>query len=68
MPIFHEVCAQAGTYFNPASPESFVEAVHKLEDQAYRKQMTERGAEQASTFNWGESAQQLLKILTRLDK
>ena len=68
MPIFHEVCAQAGTYFNPASPESFVEAVHKLEDPAYRKQMTERGAEQASTFTWGDSAQQLLKILTRLDK
>ena len=68
MPIFHEVCAQAGTYFNSDSPESFVEAVHKLEDPQYRKEMIERGDIQAVKFTWDDSAAQLLKIITQLVK
>lgn len=66
MPIFHEVCAQAGTYFDPASPEAFAAAVRKLENAEYFKKMSERGTAQAGTFNWDSSAQQLLKIAKQL--
>lgn len=66
MPIFHEVCAQAGTYFSADSPESFVEAVHKLEDPKYRTQMIQRGNEQAGTFTWDNSAKELMNIIKTL--
>lgn len=68
MPIFHEVCARAGTYFNPDDPESFTEAIHKLEDTEYRTRMIALGAEQATKFTWDDSAKQLLKIIRTLTK
>lgn len=68
MPIFHEVCAQAGMYFNPDSPESFADAIHKLEEPAYRKQMIERGVEQSQKFTWDSSAAQLLKIIQKITR
>jgi glycosyltransferase involved in cell wall biosynthesis len=68
MPIFHEVCAQAGTYFDANSPEAFAKAVQKLEDQAYYKDMQARGVDQANKFTWESSAQQLLKIAKQLGK
>lgn len=68
IPVLHEVCGQAGMYFDADSPEQFVEAVHKLEEQAYRKQMIERGLQQATKFTWDDSARQLLKIMEKLAK
>ena len=66
MPIFHEVCAQAGTYFDPDSPETFARAVRKLEDPAYRTQMSERGIAQSHKFTWDNSARQLIKIIKQI--
>jgi glycosyltransferase involved in cell wall biosynthesis len=68
MPIFHEVCSQAGTYFNPDSPEDFAKAVHSLEEPAHRQTMVEKGLEQSTKFTWESSAQQLLKIIKQLQK
>lgn len=68
MPIFHEVCERAGTYFDPDSPESFAAAIHKLEDPAYHQKMIELGLEQAAKFTWDNSAQQLLKIINRISQ
>jgi glycosyltransferase involved in cell wall biosynthesis len=66
MPIFHEVCEEAGTYFDANSPESFVHAVHTLENPMHHKVMATKGVNQAKKFNWDNSAQELLKIITHL--
>jgi glycosyltransferase involved in cell wall biosynthesis len=66
MPIFHEVCGQAGTYFSPDSAESFAQAIRTLEDPTYREQMISRGRTQADKFTWDNSARQLLKIIKSL--
>lgn len=68
MPIFHEVCAKAGTYFNPDSPEDFAKAVRSLEGPVHRQAIVEKGLEQSTKFTWESSAQQLLKIIKQLDK
>lgn len=68
MPIFHEVCSRAGTYFDASSPQAFTAAVRKLEDPAYRHEMSKLGSEQAAKFTWDSSAQQLLKISKQLSK
>ncbi len=68
MPIFHEVCAQAGTYFNADDVESFVKAIHTLEEPAHRQLMVEKGLAQAQKFTWDSSAAQLLKIMKQLSK
>jgi glycosyltransferase involved in cell wall biosynthesis len=68
MPIFHEVCEQAGTYFDSNSPESFAKAVQSLEDPEQHRKMRELGEVQSTKFNWDSSAQQLLKIMKQLHK
>lgn len=66
MPIFHEVCEDAGTYFDASSPESFAHAVHTLENPMHHKVMATKGINQAKKFNWDASAQELLKIIVAL--
>jgi glycosyltransferase involved in cell wall biosynthesis len=66
MPIFHEVCEDAGTYFDPNSPESFAHAVHILENPMHHKTMIAKGRTQAAKFSWDKSAQELLRIMRQL--
>jgi glycosyltransferase involved in cell wall biosynthesis len=68
MPIFHEVCERAGTYFDSDSPESFAAAVKGLEDPAQHQKMRELGEVQSTKFTWDTSAEQLLKIMKQLTK
>lgn len=68
MPIFHEVCAQAGVYFDADSPQAFANAVRKLENPTYHQQMSQRSLVQASSFTWDNSARELLRIMRQLTK
>lgn len=68
MPIFHEVCEDAGTYFDPNSPESFAHAVHILENPMHHKAMIAKSKTQAAKFNWGSSAHELLRIIKQITK
>ncbi len=68
MPIFHEVCGEAGTYFDSNSPESFASAVKHLENPAEHKKKCELGLTQSTKFTWKSSAEQLLKIMKQLSK
>ncbi len=66
MPIFHEVCGQASTYFDPHSTESFAHAVHTLENPMHHKTMSVKGTKQAANFTWQQSAAGLLVIMEQL--
>jgi glycosyltransferase involved in cell wall biosynthesis len=68
MPIFHEVCGNAGTYFDAHSPQEFANAVRKLQEPGYYQTMVARSKQQAAKFNWDDSAKTLLKIIKQLHK
>jgi glycosyltransferase involved in cell wall biosynthesis len=68
MPVFHEVCNSAGTYFDPNSPESFAHAVHTLENPMHHKTMSVKGVSQAAKFSWDSSAKELMKVIDGLHK
>lgn len=68
IPIFHEVCEDAGTYFDPDSPESFAHAVHTLENPMHHKATIAKSKTQSAKFNWGSSAHELLEIIKSLTR
>jgi len=64
IPIFREIGGPAAGYFDPSSPESFVAAVHELDDAAEWARRSAASAEWAKRFNWPDAAKQLLAVLT----
>lgn len=64
IPIFREIGGEVAGYFDPDSIESFVAAVHELEDPAEWKRRSAASAEWAKRYNWPDAAKQLLQVLT----
>jgi glycosyltransferase involved in cell wall biosynthesis len=60
IPIFREVGADAVTFVEPDSPESFAAAVAALDDASLWAARSRRAVERASEFSWDQSAAQLL--------
>lgn len=65
--IFNEVAAQAGTYFNPDSPESFKLALTSLETADHWKEKSQLAIKQSVGFDWDLSARALLDQFEELD-
>ena len=65
--IFNEVAGQAGTYFDPDSPESFKLALTSLETADDWKEKSQLAIKQAAGFDWDLSAQALLDQFEELD-
>lgn len=66
IPIFREIGGEAASYFNQESPESFAEAIRKIEDKATWSRKSNLGITQAGEFNWQESAKNLLALLDQI--
>jgi len=64
--IFREVAGDAGLYFNPANPKSFAESVEKLRSNADWMKYSALSLQNASRFNWNESANALLRAIDEL--
>jgi glycosyltransferase involved in cell wall biosynthesis len=65
--IFSEVAGQAGTFFNPDSPEGLAKAIVSLEDSATWASKASQSISQAAKFDWDESADALLSAFRNLD-
>lgn len=63
IPVFHEVGGKGASYFDPKSPQSFAEAVKKLDDKAFRDEKIATGKTHIQTFNWDTSAKVLLEAI-----
>ena len=63
IPIFREVAATAGVFFNPNSPSAFSEAVKQLKPSEAWRQASENCLEQSMSFDWSESANRLLAAI-----
>lgn len=66
IPVFHEVGADGALYFDAHSPESFAEAVKKLDNKSFRDKKIAAGKAHIQTFNWDTSAKVLLEAIKSL--
>ena len=64
IPIFREIGGDAAVFFDPASPESFAEAVRRLETPAEWKRRSKLSVTRAGHYSWDRSAKELLGALT----
>jgi glycosyltransferase involved in cell wall biosynthesis len=66
IPIFKEVAAEAGHYFNPDIPQDFANCIQALRDAEQWQNASARSAQRGSAFSWDKSAADLLKVLKEL--
>ncbi len=67
IPAFHEVCGEAARYFNPTDIQDIQDKMNLLmHDAELRKQLAERGFEQAKQFSWERSAEQIKQLIHAL--
>lgn len=64
IPIFREIGGEAALFFDPASPEALADAVRRLGAPGEWADRSERSVGQAARFNWRDSADRLLAVLT----
>jgi glycosyltransferase involved in cell wall biosynthesis len=64
--IFREVAGADALTFDAHSPESFARQVQLLDDHYIWEEKSELGLRQSERFNWGQSAQQLLRLAESL--
>jgi glycosyltransferase involved in cell wall biosynthesis len=63
IPIFREVGADAADYFDPHDPQSFADAILRLEDDDNWMWRSRRSVERAATYTWRASAATLLTLI-----
>lgn len=66
IPIFREVAADAGFFFDPLDPQDFARKVLELSDETSWLNQSSRSIERAKAFNWDSSARALLESIRRI--
>ena len=65
--IFREIGAEAAEYFDPREPQSFADAIHRLEDPDEWRRRSALSLQRAADFSWDNSARALLETLVAVD-
>jgi glycosyltransferase involved in cell wall biosynthesis len=60
IPIFHEVYKDAAIYFNPHSPESFIQAVEQVEKPSVQLKLQKNAVSVRAQFSWDTLASETL--------
>ncbi|MBU6144043.1 MAG: glycosyltransferase family 4 protein [Acidobacteria bacterium] len=63
--IFREVAQEAGTYFDPLSPEQLANRLNELADKSRWLEKSKASMSRAKFFSWEESAEKLARILSQ---
>lgn len=66
IPIFREIAADAGNYFDPSNSRDFVNRVQQLQNASQWEQASSCSKKRESAFSWENSAYKLLKVLEKL--
>ena len=66
IPIFREIAAEAGNFFDASSPEDFSNRVRKLLPANNWQEASARSKQRQAIFSWDDSAQKLLQVLEKL--
>lgn len=64
--IFKEIGADAASYFNPDDPQSFVDQINRLGEDALWRSASQKSIAQAGKFSWQNSAAELFELLNRI--
>lgn len=64
--IFREIGGDAVVFVHPHLPEEVSNAVRRLEEPEARRNAREKGKRQAETFNWDQSALQLISLANQV--
>ncbi len=62
IPVFHEIYSDAALYFDPKSVDSFLAAIHTLEDSKLRAACVRAGQRVALNYSWKKLAQQTYRV------
>ncbi|MER3472472.1 MAG: glycosyltransferase family 1 protein [Armatimonadota bacterium] len=61
-----EVIGEAGVLVDPRNVQEMAEGIQRItQDEALRRQITQRGLQRVRRFRWDDAAQQTLQVLTR---
>lgn len=64
IPVMHEICREAGTYFNPSNPFEIAQKINILTSNSYkRNNKRDLGLSIAKEYNWNNSAQKLMDLI-----
>ncbi len=66
IPIFREIAAEAGSFFDPASPEDFANRIRELQTPTAWESASSCSKKRESAFSWDESASKLLAVIENL--
>jgi glycosyltransferase involved in cell wall biosynthesis len=66
IPIFREITAGKGEFFDPESPDSFAQAIRRLEPIDSWQHASQKSLDQSKLFSWEESAEKLLRVVESL--
>lgn len=66
IPIFHEVAAEAGHFFNPNSTAELIREIENLEQISVWQQASAKSLQQSRSFDWDRSAAELVKVVEGL--
>jgi glycosyltransferase involved in cell wall biosynthesis len=66
IPIFHEVAAEAGQFFNPEDSAELVRAIRKLEQNSVWQSASSLSLQRSKLFNWDQSAAELMRVVESL--
>jgi glycosyltransferase involved in cell wall biosynthesis len=66
IPAIEEVCGQAACYVDPSEPSRIGAGIRRvLTDEAYRRELVERGLDRSRQFSWERSARQMAEVIQR---
>jgi glycosyltransferase involved in cell wall biosynthesis len=66
IPIFREIAAEAGIFFDPSNPEDFSNRISQLLTLDDWRNASVLSKQRQTAFSWDDSAQKLLKVLEKL--
>lgn len=66
IPIFREIAAEAGSFFDPSNPQDFANKIRDLQHLTAWTKASSQSKGRETEYNWDDSAKKLLKVLEDL--
>jgi glycosyltransferase involved in cell wall biosynthesis len=66
IPIFREISAGKGEFSDAESPDSFAQAIRRLEPIDSWQHASQKSLDQSKLYSWEDSAKKLLKVVDSL--
>ena len=68
IPVMHEICGEAGLYFNPDNADGLENHLLQLQTNIYYSNQAKRVIQQSSNYNWVKFAKIMLDSIITSEK